>query len=550
MKRRLESLLRGALCAAIDAGELAVEPPSRVHLEEPSDPRFGDAASNVAMVLAKSARKSPRAIAQAIIERLQDPEGWIASAEIAGPGFINLTATAAFWRAVVRDVLDRGAAYGRGEEGAGRSVLVEFVSANPTGPLHVGHGRGAVIGDVTARLLAAVGHPVVREYYVNDFGRQMEILGRSTLARCRELAGEAVELPADGYPGEYLVDVAKRLVGDPAHGLANAPDGDAATACARGASKILLGDIRRVLDRFGVRFDRFVSERTLHEDGRLAVALAAIPERLLYERDDALFFRSSEFGDEKDRAVRRSSGVPTYFGGDLAHFHQSLAEGHDRIVNVFGADHHGYVARLEAAISALGGDPRRFEVVLVQMVNLTRGGQPVRMGKRAGEFVALEDVLDEVGVDAARVFFLLRRADSQLDFDLELATQQSTENPVYYVQYAHARIASILRQAAASGTSLPATPRLDAVGEDAAEVLRCLLRYPEVVEGAAETLEPHRLVFFLLDLAGAFHRYYNQQRVLVDDPVVTEGRLALVVAVHTVLRSALDLVGVSAPDRM
>jgi arginyl-tRNA synthetase len=550
MKRRLESLLRGALCAAIDAGDLAVEPPGRVHLEEPADPAFGDAASNVAMMLAKPARKSPRAIAEAIVARIDDPDGWIASAEIAGPGFINLTATPAFWRAVVADVLAQGPAYGRSELGAGRSVLVEFVSANPTGPLHVGHGRGAVIGDVTARMLAAVGHRVLREYYVNDFGRQMDVLGRSTLARCRQLGGEAVEIPQDGYPGEYLLDVARQLLADPARSPAGRPEDEAAGICAREASAILLGDIRRVLDRFGIGFDRFVSERGLHDGGGLERALDAIPERLLYEQDDATFFRSSEFGDEKDRAVRRSSGVPTYFGGDLAHFHQSLAEGHARIVNVFGADHHGYVARLQAAISALGGDPTRFDVVLVQMVNLTRGGQPVRMGKRAGEFVALEDVLDEVGVDAARVFFLLRRADSQLDFDLELATQRSTENPVYYVQYAHARIASILRQAEAAGVSLPAAPRLDAIGQAEGEVLRCLVRYPEVVEGAAETLEPHRLIFFLLDLAGAFHRYYNQQRVLADDPLATEGRLALVVAVRTVLRNALDLVGVSAPDRM
>lgn len=548
MKRRLEGLLRGALCAAVDAGKLAVEPPARVHLEEPADPAFGDAASNVAMVLARQARKPPRVIASTILEHLEDPEGWVAAADVAGPGFINLRLRPAFWRAVVAEVLADGAAYGRSQLGAGRSVLVEFVSANPTGPLHVGHGRGAVIGDVIARLLAAVGHPVTREYYVNDFGRQMDILGRSTLARCRELAGEPAELPDDGYPGEYLRDVARTLMADPARRPPPGPD--AAAHCAREASALLLAEIRSVLDRFGIRFDRFVSERDLHERGLLERALAAIPPRLLYERDDAVFFRSSEFGDEKDRAVRRGSGTPTYFGGDLAHFHQSLSEGHDRIVNVFGADHHGYVARLQAAIAALGGDPARFSVVLVQMVNLTRGGQPVRMGKRAGEFVALEEVLDEVGVDAARVFFLLRRADSQLDFDLELATQQSTDNPVYYVQYAHARIASILRQADAAGVVLPPAPRLDAIGEAEAEVLRCLLRYPEVVEGAAESLEPHRLTFFLLDLAGAFHRYYNQQRVLGEDALVTEGRLALVVAVRTVLRSALDLIGVSAPDRM
>jgi len=551
MKRRLELLLRSALEAAVADGDLAVVLPDRVPLEEPSDAGFGDQAANVAMVLAKAARKPPRAIADLIVERISDPEGWVAETTIAGPGFINLRLAPVFWRALIAEVLADGPRYGRSEMGSDRPVLVEFVSANPTGPLHVGHGRGAVIGDVAARLLDAVGYSVTREYYVNDYGRQLDVLGRSTLARCRQLQGAEVELPADGYPGEYLIDVARQILAE-SGGIPVAENEEAqAVLCAEMAAAILLGEIRRVLDRFGIAFDRFVSERALHDEGRLAIALEAIPSRLLYQDGEALLFRSSEFGDEKDRAVRRSSGVPTYFGGDLAHFHSSLSEGPARIVNVFGADHHGYVPRLEAAISALGGDPAHFDVVLVQMVNLTRGGQPVRMGKRAGEFVALEDVLDEVGADAARVFFLLRRADSQLDFDLELATQKSTENPVYYIQYAHARIASIFRQAEAAGIRLPDAPRLDGIGDAEREILRCLLRYPEVVEGASETLEPHRLVFFLLDLSGAFHRYYNQQRILVDDdPVLLESRLALVTAVRIVLQNALALIGVSAPDRM
>jgi arginyl-tRNA synthetase len=429
-------------------------------------------------------------------------------------------------------------------------VQVEFVSANPTGPLHVGHGRGAVIGDVTARLLAAAGYEVAREYYVNDSGRQMDVLGRSVLVRLRQLEGETVPLPDGAYPGEYVVEVARALREAEGTAVLTMPEERSVERCARFAGDRLLGEIRDDLERFGVRFDDFVSERALHEQGLLPVALARIPERLLYEEGDALLFRTTEFGDEKDRAVRRQTGAPTYFGGDVAHFHQTLGRGYDRLVNVLGADHHGYVARLRAAIAALGGDPEALTVILVQLVNLTRDGQPVRMGKRAGEFVTLREVLDEVGPDAARFFFLLRRADSQLDFDLELAKKHSTDNPVFYVQYAHARIASVFRQAEELGVDVAATADLDAIGEAEIEVLRALLRYPDVVETAARNLEPHRLVFYLQEVAGAFHRYYNQHRILTDDPALTRARLALLRGIQIVLRSALDLAGVSAPTRM
>jgi arginyl-tRNA synthetase len=548
MKPHLESLLRRALGEAVAAGELHVDVPERIPLTEPSDPQFGDFASNVAMVVARQAGKPPRVIAQQILDRLEDPDGWLSGAEIAGPGFINLRASAACWRALLGDVLRAGEAYGRSELGAGRRVQVEFVSANPTGPLHVGHGRGAVIGDVVARLLAAVGHTVEREYYV---GRQMEVLGRSVWARYRQVAGEEVALDADAYPGEYVVDVARELRAEHEHTLAELTEPDAILFCTRFAERTLLEHIKDDLLRFGVRFDTFVSERGLHERGVLARALEGIPGRLLYEDGEALFFRTTDFGDEKDRAIRRSNGLPTYFGGDIAHFHETIARGFDQLVNVLGADHHGYVARLRAAIAGLGGNPDRLRVLLVQLVNLTRAGQPVRMGKRAGEFVTLREVMDEVGSDAARFFFLLRKADSQLEFDLELAKQQSTDNPVFYVQYAHARIASVYRQAVAAGVPEGhADVDLGPIGEAEIEVLRALARYPDVVETAARHLEPHRLVFYLQELAGAFHRYYNQHRILTDDPATTAARLALLRAVRSVLRSALDLVGVSTPDRM
>jgi arginyl-tRNA synthetase len=378
----------------------------------------------------------------------------------------------------------------------------------------------------------------------------MEVLGRSTWARYRQLFGDDVPLPEDGYPGEYLVDVARRLRDEKGEALRHLPPDEAAARCARFAGRVLLAEIERDLADFGVRFDEFVSERGLHADGGLDAAMAAVPPDLLYREEGALFFRTTRFGDEKDRAVLRGSGQPTYFGGELAHYHRTLRRPWAQLVNVLGADHHGYVARLRAIVAALGTDPEALHVVLVQLVNLTRGGEPVRMGKRAGEFVTLREVLDEVGRDAARFFFLLRKADSQLEFDLELAKQQSTDNPVFYVQYAHARIASVFRQAAEAGVAVDAEPDLTPLGDPEVEVLRLVASWPDAVEVAARDLEPHRIVFYALELAGAFHRYYNRHRFLTDDRALTQARLALARCVQQVLRRALGLAGVAAPERM
>jgi arginyl-tRNA synthetase len=554
MKRHLEGLLRQALSDAVAAGELRVDAVPPLVLEVPSDPGFGDLASNVALVLARQAGRPPRALAETILGRLRDPEGWLASTEVAGPGFINFRFAPPFWRMILREALAAGEAYGRSRTGEGRRVHIEFVSANPTGPLHIGHGRGAVIGDVTARLLAAVGYEVEREYYVNDHGRQMDVLGRSTLVRYRQLRGEDVPLPEDAYPGEYVVDVARQILAQDGDAVAALPEDEAVARCRDFAARVLLAEIRADLDRFGVRFDRFVSERALHARGALDAALAALPPDVLYREDGALFFRTTRFGDEKDRAAVRGTGEPTYFGGDVAHYHENLQRGFEQLVNVLGADHHGYGPRLKALVAALGFDPKRLRVLLVQLVNLTRGGEPVRMGKRAGEFVTLREVLDEVGPDAARFFFLLRKADSPLDFDLALAKQQSTDNPVFYVQYAHARIASVFRQAAESGV-LPDPapdlgPDLEPLGEAEVEPLRLIATYPDVVETAARELEPHRIVFHVLELAAAFHRYYNRHRILTEDRELTQARLALVRCVQQVLRGALELTGVAAPERM
>ncbi len=550
MKRHIEAIVREALTDAIEAGLLKVRSVPAFTLDVPSDPAFGDLACNVAMLLAREVGKPPRAIADLLIARLRDVNGWFAAVEVAGPGFINFRASPAFWRFLLAEALERGDAYGRGETGVGRRVQVEFVSANPTGPLHIGHGRGAVIGDVVARLLDAQGYTVEREYYVNDYGNQMETLARSTFARYRQLLGEDVTIPEGGYPGEYLIDVARQIRAEQGDGLASLPEDEALARCRVIAGRILLDEIRHDLDRFGVRFDHFVSERALHESGALDRALGVIAPDMVYEQDGATFFRTTTAGDEKDRAIRRGSGVPTYFGGDIAHFHATLARGFDQLVNVLGADHHGYVSRLRAVVGALGGDPAMLRVLLVQLVNLTRGGEPVRMGKRAGEFVTLREVLDEVGADAARFFFLQRKADSQLDFDLELAKKQSSDNPVFYVQYAHARIASVLRQAETAGIACTGVPDLSLLGEAEVEALRTLVTWPDVVEMAARTLEPHRLAFYAQELASVFHRYYNQHRILTDDVALTQARLALVRCLKQVLRSALELAGVTAPERM
>jgi len=550
MKRHLEALLRQALSDTIAAGQLALAEVPSFSIEVPSDPQFGDLASNVALVLARRAGRPPRVLAETILAHLRDPDGWIASTEIAGPGFINFRFAFPFWQMILGEALAAGHSYGRSTIGAGRRVHVEFVSANPTGPLHVGHGRGAIIGDATARVLEAAGYEVEREYYVNDAGRQMDVLARSTLARYRQACGQEAPLPEDAYPGEYLVEVATSLRAAVGDTLLAAPEDEGLARCREFAAKVLLAEIKADLERFGVRFDRFVSEQALHAEGAFQAALAAVPPELLYREDGALFFRTTKFGDEKDRAVVRSNGEPTYFGGDVAHYRATLGRGFTQLVNVLGADHHGYTGRLRAVIGAFGASPDMLRVLLVQLVNLTRGGEPVRMGKRAGEFVTLREVMDEVGRDAARFFFLLRKADSQLEFDLALAKQQSTENPVFYAQYAHARIASVLRQAVESDIDVEPSPDLTALGEAEIDPLRVLATYPDVVETAARDLEPHRIVFYVLELAGAFHRYYNRQRILSDDRRATQARLALVRAVQQTLRSALELAGVAAPERM
>lgn len=557
MKRRLEGLLQHALNRAKTGGALKSESLPPLLFEVPRDAAFGDLASPVAMALARSERKPPRAIAEAIVAHLEDPDGLLAGVEVAGAGYLNFRFSPRFWAQCLAEVEQPD--FAKPAIGRGRRVLVEFVSANPTGPLHVGHGRGAVIGDAVSRLLAFADYQVTREYYVNDAGKQVATLARSAYARLLEACGDtsdAARIPAEGYPGEYLRDLMvshRDELRAEIERRGGEPDA-AADLCGRHAAEWLLEQIKDDMRALGVEVDSFVSERALHAEGVVEQALAALAERgYLYEQDGARWFRSSAFGDEKDRVVQRSDGELTYFAADIGYHRQKLARGYDQLIDVWGADHHGYIKRVTAAIQALGGDPAAFHVLIVQLVRLTRAGEPVRMGKRTGEFVTLREVVDEVGRDATRFFFLMRKGDSHLEFDLELAKKQSAENPVFYVQYAHARICTLFKKAAAEGLSVPgaAAAHLEALTEaEEQEVVKLLATFPDVVEDAARELEPHRIVFHLIELAGAFHRFYNRHRVIGVEPTLSAARLYLSSAVQRVLRIGLDALGVAAPESM
>jgi arginyl-tRNA synthetase len=561
-------------------------------VEPPRDPRHGDFAVNAAMVLAKAAGKPPRELAQAIAEavRAADATGAVASLEVAGPGFLNLRLAPDVWLSALEAVEREGAAFGRSAVGKGKRVLVEFVSANPTGPMHVGHGRNAVTGDAVARLLDWSGHQVTREYYVNDFGAQVLVLARSVHLRYQELHGRAVTFPPKAYPGEYVVDVARALQAEHGARFLDAPEADWLPLFRDRAVAHVLGLIREDLALVDIGFDVWSSEKELYASGAVERFLAELEQKgLVYvgklpppkskkgappkpataeaegpdgepgvaPSDDLTLFRSSQFGDEVDRPVKKADGTPTYFCADIA-YHWLKRQRADALVDVLGADHGGYVPRLEAALEALGYSRQDLHVVLIQMVNLTRGGEAVKMGKRAGNVVWLRDVVEEVGKDAVRFLFLTRRADAQLDFDLDLAKRQTLDNPVFYVQYGHARLSSILRKAAEAG--LPA-PRFDlgaaralALPEEQ-DLVRRILAFPDLVAGAALAYEPHRVAYWLQETIAAFHSYYTGgkktgERVIGPDPVKTAARLYLCRALQQVLRNGLSALGVSAPDRM
>ncbi|MBI3769351.1 MAG: arginine--tRNA ligase [Deltaproteobacteria bacterium] len=554
MKKPLEALLRDACERATKGGELLTTTLPPLLLTVPKEAEHGDLASNLALALARSEKRPPRAVAETIVRHLDDRDGILASVEIAGPGFINVRFAPAYWWKLLREIDAAGDAYGRSAIGVGRRVQIEFVSANPTGPLHVGHARGAVTGDALASLLAATGHEVAREYYVNDAGNQMAMLGASTYARYAELCGHDVPFPENGYQGDYVRDVAATIHASEGARWMDVDAAEARAYLGDAAGAILLEAIRDDVAALAIRFDRYVSERQLRAEGTVDTTLATLDAAgYVYDAEGARWFRSTAFGDDKDRPLVKTGGEFTYFAADVAYHRAKYGAGYDRIIDVWGADHHGHVPRMRAALAALGLDPARFEVVLVQIVNLIRGGEPVRMGKRSGDFVTLREVVAEVGADATRFFLLMRKSDAQLDFDLDLAKQRTAENPVFYVQYAHARVASIFRAAAAVGLDLDAAAAADPArlteGEELALVRR-LAQFPEIVEGAALELEPHRVVFFLMELAAEFHRYYNRSRILGDDRDLATARLLLAVNVQKTIRAGLTILGISAPDTM
>jgi len=586
MKQKVVALLQQAVEELIEQSVLQSDWIPEISVERTRDAQHGDFASNLAMMLAKSAKTAPRQLAEAIIAALPDDVS-VEKVEIAGPGFINFFVNPAAQHQIIADILRLGSSFGKSEVGAGKKVQVEFVSANPTGPLHVGHGRGAVYGSVVAELLRAVGYDVANEYYVNDAGRQMDILATSIWLRYLECCGQAIQFPSNGYRGGYVEDIARqffdRVNQDFCFVAAEVFDGvpldesqggdkeqhvdgliskarellgqERYTQIFQAGLTAILADIRDDLAEFGVDYQHWFFESLLVDDGSIEAALERLDKAgHLYKKEGATWFASSLLGDEKDRVVVRENGQSTYFASDIAYHMNKLDRGFERIINVWGADHHGYVPRVRAAMTALGADADKLEVLLVQFAVLYRGAEKVPMSTRSGDFVTLRHLRDEVGVDAARFFYVLRKSDQHMDFDLKLATSQTNDNPVFYVQYAYARICSVLRQLEEKGLSRSRQQGLESLellsADHEVSLIGLLTQYPEVLERSALKYEPHHLVHFLRELANHFHTYYNAQQFLVDDVKLRDARINLIEAIQQCLTNGLGLLGVNSPESM
>ncbi|MBO2531333.1 arginyl-tRNA synthetase [Planifilum fulgidum] len=539
--------------AVLSAGLASEENMPEVELETPREKAHGDLATNVAMRLTRIARSNPREIAARIVEGIDRKRAHVRDIQVAGPGFINFFLDRSFLTKVLEEIQSAGDRYGRSEAGRGQRVNVEFVSANPTGSLHLGHARGAAVGDALCNILEAAGYDVTREYYINDAGNQIRLLALSLEARYLEALGRESSFPEDGYRGQDIIDIARELAEREGDSLLSLDREERLARLREYGLKRMLDKIRRDLERYRVRFDVWFSERSLYESGAVERVLKELGERgYTYEKDGALWLKSTAFGDDKDRVLVKSDGSYTYLTPDIAYHRDKLNRGFDRLINIWGADHHGYIPRMKAAIAAQGYDPERLTVLVTQMVKLYQGGELVKMSKRTGKAVTLEELMDEVGVDAVRYFFVMRSPDSHLDFDMDLAISRSNENPVYYVQYAHARIQSVFRQARERGLAPAADPEtLSLLAEEQEyDLMKALAAFPDEVAGAAEQLAPQRVVRYLHDLAALFHSYYRAYRVIGDDENLSRARLALLSGVAQVIRNGLSLIGVSAPDHM
>jgi arginyl-tRNA synthetase len=587
MKQQIAQILTDVVQQLKDQGIIPEDLSPRINIENTRDKAHGDFASNLAMMLTKATGMPPRALAEKIIELVADKPG-VVKVEIAGPGFINFFVKDSAKFAIVEKVLTEKSDFGRCNVGQGKSVLVEFVSANPTGPLHVGHGRGAAYGASVANLLSVAGFKVSKEYYVNDAGRQMDILATSVWLRYLSICGEEFTFPSNGYKGDYIFEISESIKSEFGSTLkktalevfagVRADEGQAegdkekhiddlivkaknllgAThyeTVFQTAIDSILSDIKQDLSGFGVTFDEWFSERALMETGVIDAALEKLQAAdKIYEKEGALWFRSTDYGDEKDRVVVRDNGLKTYFASDIAYHFNKLERGFDLLIDIWGSDHHGYVPRVKAAMTAMGTNPEALEVLLVQFAILYRGGEKMAMSTRSGQFVTLRELRDEVGVDAARFFYVQRKSEQHMDFDLDLAMSKSNENPVYYIQYAHARICRVLEQAVEKGYSLDLQAGLVNLevleSEQETHIATELAKYPEIVARAALSYEPHQIAYYLRDLAHALHSYYNASQFIVEDDNVRHARLTLITAVRQVIRNGLAVIGVSAPERM
>jgi len=554
MRTKVQKAIEEAFREAVAEGIFPDIPmPASHQVVSPKQEAFGDFASNLGLVLASRAKRSPRDLANYLAQRLR-ANPLFDRLEVAGPGFLNLSIAPTWWQKNLYTMWKAGDSYGNSDVGSGRRVQVEFVSANPTGPLHVGHGRGAAVGDSLARVLKAAGFDIEKEYYINDVGNQMKTLGSSVYLRYLEHFGREVAFPENYYQGDYIRDIALDIASKEGDRYLDVPLESCLTFFIDTAVKSISHGIHKDLYEFGIDFDNWFSEKILYESGLLKRTISELQAKgYVYEKDGALWFRTSELGDEKDRVVRRSNGIFTYFASDIAYHRHKLERGYDLLVDIWGADHHGYVPRVKAAIKALGYPEDRLRVLLVQLVNLMEGGKAEAMSTRAGEFVTLREVLDDVGRDAARFTFLTRRCDSHLDFDLDLAKSQSQENPVYYVQYAHARLSSVFRKAKDEGISLAEPSHIDVSLLSTPEEINLLKQldlFPRLVADSALALEPYRISYYLTELAGRLHAYYNRHRFVSSDPDLTQARLLLAEVTRKVLSKGLGLLGVSAPERL